>query len=224
MDLCGHGLRLDDSSPLVKEAYRVFVHNPKAAIDFLRKFRMPRNQTARFIRDFRERYGDFTGQSSNIPTSELEQKVEQQLIDSGIFFKRQVPYKEITRTNRNYVMDFLVGNTVIEVCDDNGDEFIHDHNYWQGLQEKNMLAEQAGYSFLVIDDATYTFCDLTELISGNKDPPQELYEIKDTPQPSYQQDPPTPRSKDPFYTSRQIFFGTYHHEQQPWIGMMRKVS
>ncbi len=225
MDLCGHSYNIHDFLPFKKEAYNIFINDGKRVAEaYLREYKISKNKIAELLLEFKNRGDNFRGMSSRVGTSEFEGKIEKHLIDAGVFYRRQLHYKKIFETNKNYIMDFLIGKTVIEVgCIE--DCFMHDDNYFERIEEKREIVEQSGYSFLFIDDSIEWNKEIQEAIK-QASVPAELYELED-PEPRFHilnkvQKPN--KLRYPFFTSRQTYFATGSHTKGPMIGNMHAKS
>ncbi|MCB9359380.1 hypothetical protein H6503_05595 [Candidatus Woesearchaeota archaeon] len=177
-DICGHSFTLS-SIDIIEDAYKLIMDNGPEGIalasDHLSLHKFNQAKINRIITSLLERSDEYRGFSSNVNTSRFELQIESMLQSGGVFYRRQVPYNQITRTNRRYIMDFLVGDTIIEVTDDS-DGFIHDLAYFATLQEKTLLAKQAGYNILVITPHEEFHSQLKEAMQRSYTP-KEAYDM-----------------------------------------------
>ncbi len=176
INLCNHSFTLKDSRYL-KRAYNLYVESDEdCAVEYLIDLRFRLNKVADILDRFREKYEKFTGESSKIITSKLEQQVEEFLKQTHVPFRRQFPYREITqeRSMRRCFADFLVGNTVIEVADEE-DNFIHTPAYFAKLADKTLVTAEANKNFLVISSSDKdSYSKLKAVISTAVTPQQPL--------------------------------------------------
>lgn len=135
-----------------QQAFELFVNDQEQqAIALLSSLglNLRKDQIQYIFNDFRKQLGIFIGVESNTNTSEFERAIENELANKGIFFRRQVAYSEFSQTTKKYIADFVVGNTIIEVSD-GWDEFLHNDEYFERLNEKQRLAQSSGKNFIVL--------------------------------------------------------------------------
>lgn len=146
-DIAGHSYRTY-SAETKRDAYPLFVRG-EDVLKFLEESKVPPKVQDSWIADFKQRMNHFIGHTSNVNTSQLEEIVQKRFEDTGIFYRRQVPYREFTDTYAKYIADFVVDDTVIEVIDD-ADAFIHTPDYFMRLAEKEKLVIAAGMKFITV--------------------------------------------------------------------------
>lgn len=211
--VAGHSYSID-TTQILEEAQRKFVLKEDAAT-FLKEHKIRPHIREKMLKRFKRRLSAFTGHTSNVNTSKLEEEVQEYFESAGIFYRRQVPYREFTQTDKKYVADFIVGDTVIEVIAKE-DEFIHDAAYFTRLEEKKRLASARGLQFLVIDTLD------AELLGIRATIPEEAFHIEK--QRAYihpeEQQVRTPNISDGIIlpASRSLF----RYSEQQKIGIKRK--
>ena len=218
IDLCGHSLRPSILEQYWINAHRLLVdHGEEAARSYLRAYKVAPRKVDRFIARALQNLDQYRGFHSHISTSFLEHIVEQELVDAGVFYRRQVPYKDIAETNKRYVADFVVGRVIIEVTSTD-DCFIHDEKYWARMDEKKRLAAHAGYDFLQIDEDS-KLPETLQAAIAQATLPARVYELESRPvfEPSSGSG-----QLAKIYTVAQIFYATKKHQNGPMISVMRK--
>lgn len=150
-----------------------------AAVAHFRKFRFPPDMAKRIVAQFAAKQDRFTGAASRISTSAFEREIQRQFDQEGIFYRRQVPYSAVVETKRRFVMDFLVGDTIIEVVDQD-DPVIHTDEYWDRVTAKHNLADKAGKNFLLLSPDEPYEAQVSALIK-EAFIPDELYRLADRP-------------------------------------------
>ncbi len=180
VDLCKHSFTLKDSKYL-KQAYNIYVENGEDnAAEYLIRLRFRLNKVANILDLFRKKHEEFTGEARKINTSHLERQVEEFLRQTHVPFRRQFPYREITRESsmRKCFADFLVGNTIIEVTDDQ-DDFIHTPAYFAKLEDKTLVTAEAQKNFLIISSSDKdSYGKLKDVVSSAVSP-SETYDFQD---------------------------------------------
>ncbi len=150
IELCGHSLRQFDIDEISNRAYKIFIDfGEQEARNYLKKFKIKNKVVETLMIQYAQIISNYRGTASGIFSSELEKAIENELVKRGIFFRRHVKYKEFGKTDKNYRMDFLIGNTIIEVIDEE-DDFIHNNFYFERLREKELIAKEAGKSFILL--------------------------------------------------------------------------
>ncbi|MBN1645918.1 hypothetical protein JW868_02665 [Candidatus Woesearchaeota archaeon] len=157
-----------------QNAFRLLIKEGQEAADtYLKGMRVKPHIRRKMIDELNEEIDDYRGENIGTVTSRFEREVGRVLGEKGIFYRRQIPYSKVTGTERQYRMDYLVGDNVIEVVDVE-DDFIHTLAYWKRLEEKQELAEQAGLGFIVIANDTDLQTSMQELLIHTEVPAELL--------------------------------------------------
>ncbi|MBR9705508.1 hypothetical protein GOV14_00585 [Candidatus Pacearchaeota archaeon] len=197
-------------------AYKLYIDNGRHDSDeYLQKMTIKRPQRRKLLDDFETRFDLFTGKSSNISVSHFERVIEDYLKNLETFYRRQVFYKELVQTNRRYVADFVVGDTIIEVASFQ-DCFIHDDDYMDRLRDKQKLAQDGGYNFLVLDE----FTNYKKALAGLKSNiPESVYVLDVPPSPRCHGINKTFLQESKMCSSkRKVYFASQNHSQVHLIG------
>ena len=161
---------------------------------------------------FKKKYEHFIGKDSRVGKSEFEGYIADKLQQIGIFFRQQVPYRQVMPTNRRFIMDFLIGRTILETGSVE-DDFIHNENYWNRMQEKQELALDNDYNFLFVDE----FTDL-RMLQGLKKEKYDFSELYEEKEPEFMEFIPGPERN---VNKRQVYFATCTHEKLAMIGYLK---
>ncbi len=231
MDLFGHGFKPKDLSKINKEAYILFINNRRDdAEEYMREYNVRPKHRRMFLSKFKKIYDGYRGLSSKVTTSTFENHIRKIFDRLNVFYRRQINYKDIIKTDRKYIADFVVGNIIIEVGSVE-DNFIHDENYFRTIADKRELAEKAGYKFYFIDDVDKDYYKKTikEAIK-QAFVPKEVYELIDEPYKKERSklvpavDLLTKSLEQPIHSPREIYFASNKYKKRWAVGNMKKKT
>lgn len=154
-----------------QESYRLYLEKGKdAALQHLKDWKVRPQLAKRFISQLERRIEEFRGTNCNVATSHLEDTFAATMDKLEIEYRRQVLYKEFTKTDRRLRVDFLLD--VIEVSPERDiedearskkrtlcieitsvmDDHIHDSLYFERMAEKRKLAGEAGHLYIELTE------------------------------------------------------------------------
>lgn len=156
-----------DMDEIQRQTYRLYIEEGKdVARDHLLAWKIQPHIAGRILSRMEKRINDFQGSSSNISTSQLEERFAEVMDSLDIGYRRQVPYTEFTKTDRRLRSDFLL-EVVAATPEEAGqestksqncllcieitsimDKHIHDGPYFERLAQKRKLVKDAGHLYM----------------------------------------------------------------------------